>query len=123
MYDEDCPRCAGPIAPSANFCSTCGWSLSLPDTGDGAVLEGQVSNPPRPLLPAVRRDLAPIIAAFAPAVRRAATVIAAAAAADWAARRAAPALASAAVRRIAGPADRVVLEETITIRHTITSRS
>lgn len=123
MHDEDCPRCAETVAPSANFCSACGWSIGLPDSGDDAVLEGPVSNPPRPLLPAVRRDLAPIIASFAPAARRAATVIAAAAAADWAARRAAPALASAAVRRIAGPADRVVLEETITIRHTITSRS
>lgn len=123
MPDHDCPRCAAPAPPSANFCSACGWSLNFPEPGGEPALEGTVSNPARPILPAVRQDLAPIVASFAPAARRAAALIAAAAAADWAARRGAPALASAAVRRIVRPSERVVLEETITIRHTVTSRS
>ena len=124
MPDPSCPRCNEAASADANYCSACGWSLTLPesDAAPGA-LEGPVARAPQPMLPAIRRDLAPLIAPFAPALRRTATVIAAAAAADWAARRTLPALAGSAVRRIAKPAERVVLEETITIRHRVTTRS
>lgn len=124
MPDPSCPRCNETAAEQANYCSACGWSLTLPESDAApAAIEGPVAQAPSPMLPAIRRDLAPLIAPFAPALRRTAAVIAAAAAADWAARRAVPALAASAVRRVAKPAERVVLEETITIRHRVTTRS
>lgn len=119
-----CPRCAETARAEDNFCSQCGWSLHLPDEDPrGDALNGSVTAPASQLLPAVRSDLAPLVAPFAPAARRAAALIAAAAAADWAVRRAAPAVAETALRKLARPAERVVLDETITIRHTVTTRS
>ena len=124
MTNPSCPRCNETASREANYCSACGWSLTLPESDAApAALEGPVASAPHPMLPAIRRDLAPLIAPVAPALRRTAAVIAAAAAADWAARHALPALAGSAVRRIAKPAERVVLEETITIRHRVTTRS
>ena len=123
MPNPACPRCAEPARPNDNFCSQCGWSLHLADEDtDGDALNGPVTAAAE-FLPAVRSDLAPLIAPFAPAIRRTATLLAAAAATDWAVRRAAPALAGTALRKLARPAERAILDETITIRHTVTTRS
>lgn len=76
---------------------------------------------PRPpaLLPAIQRDLAP----YLPILRGAANLIAAAVVADFAARYAAPSIASGA-RQIIAPkpqsSQTILIEEQITIRRRVT---
>ena len=85
------------------------------------------------MLPAVREDLAPLV----PTLKKAATVVATAALADWALRRgtqrilsgglaaAAPKALGFAGRRERRPAttETILVEQQVTVRHWITRRS
>ncbi len=126
---QACTRCAQRAggADNDNFCPACGRALT-DSAASRALIPTEVRSGAErmALLPAVRADLAP----FAPALRSAAAVIAAAALTDWTMRCAAPALARQARGLVQGrrqPRPQVtrttMIEQQITVRQWISVRS
>lgn len=131
MSQAECPWCELSVAPEDNYCARCGGALPQPEPSPPISATAIANPPPAPepgtLLPAVRADLAP----FVPVLRSAASVLATAALADWAARHAVPALADKVadtarelIQPKRRPATRTILvEEHITIRQRISVQS
>lgn len=131
MSQSECPWCELTVSLEDNYCARCGGALPK-STESEAISATAISHPaatssPNPLLPAVRADLAP----FVPVLRSAASVIATAALADWAARHALPVLADKVAdtaRELVSPKPRpaartILVEEHITIRQRISVQS